>query len=102
MICIHFFGKIDLISKIIDLNGDSSYIILSYFLKISYNSSFLMFFPILYLSYLQFSSFHALIILLCLIDPYLIRSGEKNYKKKYLQKSKKKFLLILLKKVLYS
>ena len=69
-------------------------------LKISDNSSYLMFFPILYLSYLQFSSFQALIILLCLIDLYVIKcEKKKNYKKKYLQKEiKKNFLLYSSKK----
>ena len=40
MFFILFFGRIDLISEIIDLNGDSLYVILSYFFKISNNSSF--------------------------------------------------------------
>ena len=57
-----------------------------------------MFFPILYLSYLQFSSFHALTILLCLIDPYLIVSEKKIIKKNIYKKIKKKILLYSSKK----
>ena len=79
MFCILFFCKIDLMSEIIDLNGDSLYVILSYFFKISNNSSsFNVFFLLLHPSYLQLTSIHALISFSHVVSPYLI-IGKKKF-----------------------
>ena len=91
-------GKINLTSEIIDLNGDSSYVILSYFFKISNNSSFFtVFFSLLYLSYLQLTSFYALINLPHVMGPFLL-IRKKKYKKNIYKKIKNIFLLYSSKK----
>ena len=48
-----FLGKIDLISKIIDLTGDSLYVFLTYFFNVLNNSYFFYFNLLLLISYLQ-------------------------------------------------
>ena len=73
MFCILFFCKIDLMSEIIDLNGDSLYVILSYFFKISNNSSSFNVFFYFYTPHIyKLTSIHALISFSHVVSPYLI------------------------------
>ena len=58
-----FLGKIDLISKIIDLNGDSLYAFLTFFLNILNNSSF-------FYAFLTFTPLISAIIIKSLFDNF--------------------------------